>query len=488
VTETLIAVLQVVPVLLWRHELLRPCHTNTYREKIMSFKHFDFHTKITAGIRACNYETPTPVQEKAIPAILEGRDILGLAQTGTGKTAAFVLPILQRMLKGPRGRVRTLIVAPTRELAEQIHSDITRLARQTGLRSIAVYGGVGKPAQAKKLRTGVDIVVACPGRLLDHLRDRTFNLSRVEHLVLDEADHMFDMGFLPDIRRILNYLPGERQNLLFSATMPDEIRHLAEDILDNPVRVQIAHSRPTATVSQVLFSVAQNRKTDLLKDIMAKTDMPSTLIFTRTKYRAQSLANQLQRAGYRATSLQGNLSQQKRQKALNGFKRGEFKVLVATDIAARGIDVSGISHVINFDVPATVDAYTHRVGRTGRAACTGEAFTFASREDRKIISQIERTLGAKMVWINSPDEHEDVRNSTTSPERPAKKSWQKTKKNSRPAGQRNGRPAAGRSATSTSVGKQEQSSAKNQKAGRRQKRKRRAAIMIDSTGNLFLNP
>lgn len=453
----------------------------------MSFKQFDFHTKIIAGIRACNYETPTPVQEKAIPAILEGRDILGLAQTGTGKTAAFVLPILQRMLQGPRGKVRTLIVAPTRELAEQIHIEITRLARQTGLRSIAIYGGVGKQAQTKRLRSGVEIVVACPGRLLDHLRDRTFNLSKVEHLVLDEADHMFDMGFLPDIRRILNFLPEKRQTLMFSATMPDEIRHLAEEVLNNPVRVQIAHSRPTATVKQVLFSVNQNRKTDLLKDIMAKTDMSSTLIFTRTKYRAQSLASQLQKAGYTATSLQGNLSQQKRQKALSGFRRGEFKVLVATDIAARGIDVSGISHVINFDMPATVDAYTHRVGRTGRAACTGEAYTFASREDRKIISQIEKTLGEKMIWINSPGQAEDAPDREYSAGNPAGKSWHKTNKNSRPARQRNGRPA-GRATQSTRAGKKEQAPADNYKTGSRKKSKRRAAMMIDGSGNLFLNP
>ena len=452
----------------------------------MSFTPFDFHAKISAGIKACNYETPTPIQEKAIPAILEGRDILGLAQTGTGKTAAFVLPILQRMLKGKRGRVRTLIVAPTRELAEQINSDIIKLARQTGLRSLAVYGGVGKAAQARKLRAGIDIVVACPGRLLDHLRDKTFNLSKVEHLVLDEADHMFDMGFLPDIRRILNYLPAERQTLLFSATMPDEIRHLAEEVLNNPVRVKIGHSRPTATVSQVLYAVDQNKKTGLLKEIMAKTDMVSTLIFTRTKYRAKSLAGQLQKAGYKATSLQGNLSQQKRQKALNGFKRGEFKVLVATDIAARGIDVSGISHVINFDMPATVDAYTHRVGRTGRAACTGEAFTFACREDRKIISQIERSMGAKLVWGNSPEAIGATRDKTPLTGRPAKKSWNKTRKNNRPAAKRNGHTAL-KGSTTGGRGQQEKPAGYG-KADSRRNKNRRAAVMVDTAGNLFLNP
>jgi ATP-dependent RNA helicase RhlE len=498
--KRLFAVSQLVSIYNW-HRTATALPYKYIQRDIMSFKQFDFNPKIDAGIRACNYETPTPIQEKAIPAILDGRDIMGLAQTGTGKTAAFVLPILQRMLTSPRSkRVRTLIVAPTRELAEQINSDITSLARQTGIRSVAIYGGVGKLPQIKKIRSGAEIVVACPGRLLDHLRDKTFNLTKVEHLVLDEADHMFDMGFLPDIKRILNFLPGTEQTLLFSATMPDEIRHLAEDILDNPVRVQIAHSRPTATVSQVLFSVEQNRKMTLLKDIMAKTDMASTLIFTRTKYRAESLARQLHKAGYTATSLQGNLSQQKRQKALNGFKRGEFKVLVATDIAARGIDVSGISHVINYDVPGTVDAYTHRVGRTGRASCTGEAFTFASREDRKIISQIERSLGKKINRNNNPDLAEDNTFSTPPVGKPVKKSWHKAKNNGRPAGSRNGRPAGGRNgrpagrtarpaAKSAGAEKQAQPSARNHKAGSRQNRKqRRAAMMIDGSGNLFLNP
>jgi superfamily II DNA/RNA helicase len=487
VAETFIAVSQMVSIYRGTEEL-RLCHTNIYREILMSFTQFDLNPKITAGIRACNYKTPTPIQEKAIPAILDGRDIMGLAQTGTGKTAAFVLPILQRLLNGPRGKVRTLIVAPTRELAEQINSDITKLARQTGIRSMAVYGGVGKLPQIKKIRSGVEIVVACPGRLLDHLRDKTFNLTKVEYLVLDEADHMFDMGFLPDIRRILNFLPGDQQTLLFSATMPSEIRKLAEDILNNPVRVQIAHSRPTATVSQMLFSVEQNRKMTLLKDIMAKTDMAATLIFTRTKYRAESLARQLHKAGYAATSLQGNLSQQNRQKALNGFKRGQFKVLVATDIAARGIDVTGISHVINYDVPATVDAYTHRVGRTGRASRTGEAFTFASREDRKIISQIERTLGKKIKRNNDPDLAVDNTISTPPAGNPGKKVWHKAKKNGRPAGGRNGRPS-GRGARFAGVEKQEQPPARHHKAGSRQKRKqRRAAMMVDGSGNLFLNP
>ncbi|MBW2466976.1 MAG: DEAD/DEAH box helicase [Deltaproteobacteria bacterium] len=453
----------------------------------MKFRQFDFHRKITAGIKACHYEKPTPIQKEAIPAILDGRDILGLAQTGTGKTAAFVLPVLQHLLEGPRRRVRTLIIAPTRELAEQIHTEISRLACKTGIRSLAIYGGVGKPAQAKKLRAGVDIVVACPGRLLDHLRDRALNLSKVEHLVLDEADHMLDMGFLPDIRRILKFLPAKRQTLFFSATMPNEIRSLAEEVLDNPVRVQIAHSRPTTTVSQELYPVDQNKKVVLLKEIMAKTDMVSTLIFTRTKYRAKSLAGQLQKAGYTATSLQGNLSQQKRQKALNGFRRGEFKVLVATDIAARGIDVTNISHVINFDVPATVEAYTHRIGRTGRAEKTGAAFTFVTREDRKIISQIERSLGKKLVRNNPSGDDDAATDRRFPPAKQARKSWNRTKKNFQSASRRN-LQQAGKSRTTSGTGITEIDPDRQSQSGDRQGRKRRAAVMIDRAGNIFLNP
>jgi superfamily II DNA/RNA helicase len=368
----------------------------------MSFKNFKFDPKIEAGITACGYTLPTPIQKEAIPPILEGRDILGLAQTGTGKTAAFVLPLLQRLLDGPRKKVRALIVAPTRELAEQIHADITKMAQKTGLRSISIYGGVGKHPQIKAVRSGVEIIVACPGRLLDILNDRAFSLKAVEALVLDEADHMFDKGFLPDIRRIIKQLPTKRQSLVFSATMPKEIRHLAENILINPVTVQINHTKPVLAISHVLFQVAKAQKTSLLKTILQEEKMKSTLVFTRTKHKAKSLALILQKAGYRAASIQGNLSQMKRQAALNGFKNGKFKVLVATDIAARGIDVKGISHVINYDVPDTTEAYTHRTGRTGRAELTGQAFIFAGQEDSKIISLIERNLGKKMRRQKTP--------------------------------------------------------------------------------------
>lgn len=362
----------------------------------MSFTEFQLHHKIMAGVTACGYTEPTPIQHQAIPPVLEGRDLIGLAQTGTGKTAAFVLPILQRLMTGPRGRVRALIVAPTRELAEQTHENFQKLGQRTGLRSVAIYGGVSKLGQQRKIKAGVEIVVACPGRLLDVLGDRTFTLAQVEVLVLDEADHMFDMGFLPAIRQILDLVPARRQTLLFSATMPDAIRLLAKDILVDPATIQIDHERLPESISHVIFPIEQGRKTALLKTIFAQTEMASTLIFTKTRYRAENLAQQLQDAGLSATSIQGNLSQQKRQQALEGFKRGRYKVLVATDIAARGIDVTGITHVINFDVPDTPEAYTHRIGRTGRADRTGEAFTFAGRDDRRIIQVIELTLGKKM--------------------------------------------------------------------------------------------
>ena len=362
----------------------------------MSFNEFQFHPKINAGIAACGYTTPTPIQKEAIPSILAGRDMLGLAQTGTGKTAAFVLPLLQRLQDGPRKIVRALIVAPTRELAEQIHENICNMGKQTGLRSVVVYGGVGKQPQIRTIRSGVEIVVACPGRLLDLLNDKAFNLRAVEVLVLDEADHMFDKGFLPDIRRIIKQLPRKRQSLVFSATMPKEIRHLAEEILYNPVTVQINHTLPAPTISHVLYQVAKAKKTSLLKSIIEERDMSCTLVFTRTKYKARSLALVLEKAGFSAASLQGNLSQSKRQQAMDGFRDGTYKILVATDIAARGIDVLGISHVINYDVPDTAETYTHRTGRTGRATRSGQALTFADRDDGKMISLIERTLGKKM--------------------------------------------------------------------------------------------
>lgn len=364
----------------------------------MSFTVFQFHPQIQTALDNCGYAAPTPIQEQAIPPVLAGRDLLGLAQTGTGKTAAFVLPILQRLLAGPKGKVRALIIAPTRELAEQTHEYIGKMAKNTHLRSIVVYGGVSKHAQIIKIRQGAEIVVACPGRLLDLVNDKAINLSTVEMLIMDEADHMFDNGFLPDIRRILKNLPKQRQTLVFSATMPQEIRTLAEDVLTQPVTVQIDHTKAAASISHAFYQVEQNNKTNLLKKILQEKEIATAIVFTRTKHKAKSLALQLQKTGCKATSLQGNLSQQQRQLALDGFKRGIYNILVATDIAARGIDVSGISHVINFDMPATAETYTHRTGRTGRASCTGEAFTFATSEDHKMIRAIERSLGIDLTY------------------------------------------------------------------------------------------
>ncbi len=365
----------------------------------MSFNEFNFHKDISAGIRSCAYKTPTPIQKKAIGPAISGRDIMGLAQTGTGKTAAFVLPMLERLMNGPRRRTRALVIAPTRELAGQINANITELARHTGLRSVPVYGGVGKAGQIKRFRAGVEIVVACPGRLLDHIDCGDLDISKVEILVLDEADMMFDMGFLPAIRRIVKRLPGKRQNLLFSATMPREIRGLAEEILDRPEIIQAGTPRPADTVTHSLFPVEKKQKNRLLMELLTEENMTHTLIFTRTKYGARNLAARLAKAGHSATSIQGNLSQAKRQKALDGFRRGRFNILVATDIAARGIDVSGISHVINFDVPATVEAYTHRIGRTGRADHKGSAITFASREEMRMVREIEKAIPGRLERI-----------------------------------------------------------------------------------------
>ncbi len=359
----------------------------------MDFSSFQFHPKVAAGITAAGFTTPTPIQAQAIPRVMAGRDVLGLAQTGTGKTAAFGLPILHRLMQGGRGHVRALVIAPTRELAEQIHLAITTLGGRTGLRSVTIYGGVGVNPQVQKLKRGVEIVVACPGRLLDHLRQGTIDLSRLETLVLDEADQMFDMGFFPDIRRILGHLPRQRQTLLFSATMPTEIRRLASDILTAPETVQVDTVAPATTVSHALYPVAQHRKTELLLELLQHSDTGSVLVFTRTKHRAKNLDAKLCKSGFKAASLQGNLSQGQRQAALDGFRSGRFQILVATDIAARGIDVSQVSHVINYDIPATTEAYIHRIGRTGRAARSGDAYTLVGSEDQGMVRAIEKVLG-----------------------------------------------------------------------------------------------
>ena len=362
----------------------------------MNFEQFSLDRRIASGIKTAGFTIPTPIQEQAIPVVLEGRDVLGVAQTGTGKTAAFILPILQRLTQGPLRHVRVLIVSPTRELAEQTHQAARQLGGNTSVRSVTVYGGVSKVRQVQALKRGAEIVVACPGRLLDIAGDRDIDLSQVEVLVLDEADRMCDMGFLPDIRRILKLLPQKRQTLFFSATMPDEIRKLADSILHNPVTVQIGMIAPAETVSHALYPIADGQKKNLLLNTLEQTATGRVLIFTRTKRRARFLARDLKNAGYRAEDLQGNMTQNRRQSAIDGFRNGKYDILVATDIAARGIDVTEIGHVINYDMPDTVDAYTHRIGRTGRAERSGQALTFVVHGDDALVRQIEQVLGERI--------------------------------------------------------------------------------------------
>jgi len=359
----------------------------------VKFNQFNLHPRILSGVVRAGYTVPTPIQVAALPIALAGHDLIGTAQTGTGKTAAFVLPILERLMSGGHGHTRALIITPTRELAEQINDTIKELGRDTRLRSATVYGGVGAGPQIKALQSGVEMVVACPGRLLDLIEQRQARLGAVEVLVLDEADRMFDMGFLPSVRRILKHVPARRQTLLFSATFPPEVEELARQSLSHPQRVALGLSRPAHTVEHALFPVPPHLKTDLLLALLKKTDTDSVLIFTRTKHRAQRLAQQIGRAGYKVTSLHSNRTQSQRQAALNGFKGGTYQIMVATDIAARGLDVASISHVINYDMPDTADAYIHRIGRTGRAEKTGDAFTLVTPEDNVMVRTLEKIMG-----------------------------------------------------------------------------------------------
>jgi len=359
----------------------------------VKFQEFSFHPRIESGIKAVGYVQPTPIQEKAIPVVLAGRDLIGVAQTGTGKTAAFVLPILQHLAERERGHVRALILAPTRELAEQIHQVVCALGKELGIRSVAAYGGVNKRPQVMALRRGAEVVIACPGRLLDLHGDRAIDLSRVEVLVLDEADRMCDMGFLPDIRRILTLLPRARQTLFFSATMPPEIRRLAGSILRDPATVEVDAAAPAKTVSHAFYPITEGRKRDLLLALLRGPATGRVLVFTRTRSRTQSLASYLSRSGFAAAAIEGDMSQRDRQEALDGFRSGKYAVLVATDVAARGIDVEDITHVINFDMPDSVDAYTHRVGRTGRISKTGQALTLSAPTDKLLRRWVEKAVG-----------------------------------------------------------------------------------------------
>jgi ATP-dependent RNA helicase RhlE len=359
----------------------------------LNFEQFNLDSRLMQGIKNAGYETATPIQEAAIPAALRGRDIIGTAQTGTGKTAAFVLPILHKLLDGPRGMPRALIVTPTRELAEQIHQVVKALSIGTKLRSATIYGGVGANRQIKALREGVEVLVATPGRLLDLVQQRYAKLERIEILVLDEGDRMFDMGFLPDIKRIIKAVPVKRQTMLFSATFPPEVELLAQQALTEPQKIAMGISRPAHTVTHALYPVPSHLKSALLLKLLKQIDTDSVLIFTRTKHRADKVARQIAHAGFRVTSLHSNRTQGQREQALHGFKTGHFRIMVATDIAARGLDIESISHVINYDMPDTADAYIHRIGRTGRAQRTGDAFTLVTPEDNDMIRQLERIMG-----------------------------------------------------------------------------------------------
>jgi len=360
------------------------------------FDQFGLHKSLIRGVQEAGFENPRPIQIETIPAGLSGRDVLGLAQTGTGKTAAFALPLLDQLATERRRGPRVLVLAPTRELATQISAEIRELSKFTRLKMVTIYGGVPMRTQIKVLSHNPEIVVGCPGRVLDLLLQGKLKLGRIETLVLDEADHMFDMGFLPDIRKILSRIPDDRQNLLFSATMPKEIRRLADEVLVDPYVVELANQAPAETIDHALYLVGESRKRALLEELISQDECESAIVFIRTKHRAKKLADQLSRSGYRAVGLQGNMSQSQRDRAMKGFRSGKFDILVATDIAARGIDVSGVSHVINYDVPNTPEAYTHRIGRTGRSDCEGVACTFVTGEDRRWVKATEKMIGSRI--------------------------------------------------------------------------------------------
>ncbi len=370
----------------------------------LAFTTLELHASLLRGVEDLGYTRPTPIQTQAIPPALEGRDLLACAATGSGKTAAFLLPILHKLMDLPRGTTRALVLAPTRELALQIVADAGDLAKHTVLKAAAVHGGVGMAPQEKAFRTGADVIVATPGRLLDHFQYDYAKLRGLEFLVLDEADRMLDMGFIPDIRRVLKHIPKPKQTLFFSATMPLAIEKLTQQILRNPAKIALqVRAAPAQGVTQALYPVPAGLKGSLLVELLKRGVMDQALVFTRTKHRADRLAKLLMRHGISADRIHGNRSQPQRTKALAGFKGGEFKVLVATDIAARGIDVEALGHVVNFDVPAVPEDYIHRVGRTARAELTGEAFTLVTPDDEDQIRRIERAVGKKINRVRIDD-------------------------------------------------------------------------------------
>jgi ATP-dependent RNA helicase RhlE len=370
-------------------------------DNTLAFSALDLHPTLLRGVAALGFVQPTPIQSEAIPVALEGRDLLACAVTGSGKTAAFLLPILHRLVDLPRGTTRALVLAPTRELALQILDDLNGLARYTGVKGAAVYGGVGMGPQVAAFRRGVDVIIATPGRLLDHFQYDYATLSGLEYLVLDEADRMLDMGFFPDIKRVLRHVPEPKQTFFFSATMPAPIEELTREILRSPARIALQRrAAPAQGVTQSVYPVPAALKGELLVELLRRGHMDDALVFTRTKHRADRLAKLLNRNGISAERIHGNRSQAQRTRALAGFKAGDFRVLVATDIAARGIDVEALGHVVNFDVPTVPDDYIHRVGRTARAEAIGDAFTLVAPEDHADLGRIERAVGSRIPRVH----------------------------------------------------------------------------------------
>ena len=370
----------------------------------MPFTGLKLHPSLQKGIKELGFTRPTPIQADAIPPALAGRDVLACAMTGSGKTAAFLLPILHKLIERPRGTTRALVITPTRELAAQILEDLNDLAVHTPITAASVFGGVGMGPQEHAFRSGADVIIATPGRLLDHFRMPYARLAGLEYLVLDEADRMLDMGFLPDIRRVLRHIPAKRQTLFFSATMPQEILKLTQEMLKQPVTINMERkSAPAIGITQAVYPVPQELKSVLLVELLKRGELREALVFTRTKHRANRLQAHLVKQGIKAERIHGNRSQTQRTEALAGFKGGKYRVLVATDIAARGIDIEALGHVVNFDVPMAPDDYIHRVGRTARAEATGDAFTFVAPEEEGELRQIERAVGKRLPRVILPD-------------------------------------------------------------------------------------
>jgi len=370
----------------------------------MPFSHLKLHPNLLKGLKELGFVRPTPIQADAIPPALAGRDVLACAMTGSGKTAAFLLPILHRLIDRPRGATRALVLTPTRELAAQILEDLNDLAIHTPITGAAIFGGVGMGPQEHAFRSGVDMLIATPGRLLDHFRFPYARLQALEYLVLDEADRMLDMGFLPDIRRVLRHLPARRQTLFFSATIPAPIEALTRDMLHAPATINLGRQpAPAVGITQAVYPVARELKPALLVALLKRKEIQDALVFTRTKHRADRLAKYVVRHGIRAERIHSNRSQPQRTEALAGLKSGKYRVLVATDIAARGIDIEALGHVVNFDVPPVPEAYVHRVGRTARAEATGDAFTFVSPDEEGDLRAIERAIGKRLPRVILPD-------------------------------------------------------------------------------------